>query len=69
MQTVTKITVALGVSIGAIVLVQNAAVTEFQFLFWSLTMSRALLFSMFLAIGVVLGWVLHALRARRPADR
>ena len=69
MQTVTKITVALGVSIAAIVLVQNAAVTEFQFLFWSLTMSRALLFIMFLGIGVALGWVLHALRVRRHTDR
>jgi len=39
---------------------QNTQVAELRFLFWTLTMSRALLLFLVLTIGVITGWVLHA---------
>ena len=68
MKTGTKIVAGVAATLAIVVLVQNAAVTEFQFLFWSISMSRALLFMLFVAIGVVLGWILHALRSRRRIE-
>jgi len=41
-------------------IVQNVAVVEITFLFWSLQMSRALLIFFLLAIGMLIGWLLHA---------
>lgn len=57
----TKLVVSL-VLIGLAVLfiVQNAAVVDIRFLFWKLSMSRALFMLFMLAIGVVAGWVLHS---------
>lgn len=69
MTTPTRITAAVAVTVFVIVLIQNAAVTEFQFLFWSLTLSRALMFLLFLLVGVALGWLLCAARSRRREDR
>lgn len=46
---------------------QNTAVVTIQFLFWSVSMSRSLLILVFVAIGVVIGWILNshiALRRR-----
>lgn len=53
---------------GAAVLfiIQNVAVVEIQFLFWSIQMSRSLLMFFLLAVGMLIGWFLHAwLRHRR----
>lgn len=41
-------------------IVQNISVVEITFLFWSLQMSRALLIFFLLAIGIAIGWLLHA---------
>jgi len=40
---------------------QNTAVVEIRFLFWTLAMSRALLIVVLLLIGVLLGWMAHSL--------
>ena len=40
--------------------IQNAEALEVKFLFWTLTMRRALLLFLVLAIGVLLGWALHS---------
>ncbi len=40
-------------------ILQNVAVVEIQFLFWSIQMSRSLLMFLVLAIGMVMGWFLH----------
>jgi len=40
--------------------VQNISVVEIRFLFWSLQMSRSLLIFFLLAIGIAIGWLLHA---------
>lgn len=53
---------------GAAVLfiIQNVAVVEIQFLFWSIQMSRSLLMFLLLAVGIAIGWFVHAwLRHRR----
>jgi uncharacterized integral membrane protein len=46
--------------IGAVLVfvVQNTQVVEVRFLFWTLSMSRALILLITLAIGLVSGWLL-----------
>jgi uncharacterized integral membrane protein len=48
------------VLIGLVVIfiVQNAAVVEIKFLFWSLEMSRSLLIFILLCLGVISGWLI-----------
>ncbi|MBK8162969.1 MAG: LapA family protein [Gammaproteobacteria bacterium] len=41
-------------------IVQNTAVTELRFLFWTLSMSRSLMMFLLLGIGLAAGWLLHA---------
>ncbi len=41
-------------------IVQNISVVKITFLFWSIQMSRALLVFFLLAIGIAIGWLLHA---------
>ncbi|MBN2398365.1 MAG: LapA family protein [Deltaproteobacteria bacterium] len=52
---------------GLVVLfiVQNVTVIEVRFLFWTLSMSRALLMFFILAIGIIVGWFLRSLSASR----
>ncbi|WP_394700204.1 LapA family protein [uncultured Desulfosarcina sp.] len=37
----------------------NVMPVELPFLFWTLSMSRALLMFLILSVGVILGWLLH----------
>jgi uncharacterized integral membrane protein len=60
--------------LASIFVLQNAAAVEVNFLTWTISMSRALLILFTLAIGLVLGWLLHSYSAYRksrstPADR
>ncbi|MFZ7126698.1 MAG: lipopolysaccharide assembly protein LapA domain-containing protein [Desulfobacterales bacterium] len=48
-------------------IIQNVAVMELRFLFWTLSMSGALLMFLILAAGVFLGWLLHGSFKRRKA--
>jgi lipopolysaccharide assembly protein A len=41
-------------------IVQNVVVVEIRFLFWTLSMSRSLLIFFLLAIGFIIGWLLHS---------
>lgn len=52
--------------IGLIVVfsIQNVAEVEVQFLFWSFTTRRAFLIFAVLAIGILVGWVLHSMHRR-----
>jgi len=43
----------------AVFVIQNTTVVEIRFLFWNVSMSRALLILAVLAIGMVLGWLLQ----------
>ena len=45
--------------------VQNTQVVEFQFLVWTISMSRALMLFGAMAIGVVAGWILKPPKTRQ----
>lgn len=45
---------------------QNTHVVEFQFLFWKIGASRALLPIIFIAIGILIGLFLKARRKTKP---
>ena len=45
--------------LAVIFITQNVAAVDVTFLFWSISMSRALLIFFVLMIGFVLGWFLH----------
>jgi lipopolysaccharide assembly protein A len=47
------------VGMTAVFLIQNAASVDMTFLFWTLSMSRALLMFLILSLGFILGWLLH----------
>ena len=55
--------------ITVLFITQNVSVVEVTFLFWSISMSRALLIFFTLALGFVLGWFVHGyLVYRRSKD-
>jgi uncharacterized integral membrane protein len=60
---------ALLVVLSAIFVLQNTQVVEIRFLFWTLSMSRVLMIPLLLAIGMLVGWLLHSLLASRKARR
>jgi uncharacterized integral membrane protein len=57
------------VLLGAAVLfiIQNVAVVEIQFLFWSMQLSRSLLMFLVLVVGILIGWFAHAWLKHRRA--
>jgi len=63
------ILVLILVSLAAIFIIQNVTVVDVRFLFWNVSMSRALLIFFLLIIGVALGWFLHSyLSYRKTKD-
>lgn len=54
-------------SLAVTFLTQNVAVVEVSFLFWSISMSRALLIFFTLVIGFILGWFLHSYLSYRKS--
>jgi uncharacterized integral membrane protein len=61
-----KLLLTLTLVVLAVVFVlQNTTVVEVRFLFWTLSMSRALLIVLLLATGVLIGWLAHSLRFLR----
>jgi len=46
-------------------IIQNVAVMNLRLLFWTLSMSGALLMLLILSVGVILGWLLHSGFIRR----
>jgi uncharacterized integral membrane protein len=61
------ILIILLASFTVIFLIQNVAPVEVSFLFWYISMSRALLIFFTLAIGFLFGWFLHSYFAYRKA--
>jgi uncharacterized integral membrane protein len=59
--------VLIGVSI--LFVLQNTDVAHLRFLFWSLSMSAALLYLLLLISGAIIGWLLrsYALHRKRAA--
>ena len=46
---------------------QNVEVVEIRFMFWQLSMSRSLLIFFLLAIGIMVGWLMHSLVVHRAS--
>ncbi len=46
-------------------IIQNVAVVEIRFLFWTMSMSRALMMFFLIAIGIVIGWSLHSIKTHK----
>ena len=57
----TKLVISLILAGLAVLFIMT--VVDIRFLFWTLSMSRALLMFFLLAIGIVIGWSLHSLSA------
>jgi lipopolysaccharide assembly protein A len=53
------LTIAMA-GMAVLFIIQNVTVVDLKFLFWTLSMSRALLMSLILSIGIILGWLLHS---------
>jgi len=53
------------IGIGVLFAVQNIADVEVQFLLWSVTLPRAILILVVLALGMLIGWILHSVHIRR----
>lgn len=57
--------------VALIFVVQNVAMVQVRFLFWSLSLPRSLLMLILLAIGLIVGWLVHGYagyRKRRASD-
>ena len=52
-------------ALAVIFIVQNITDVEIRFLFWSASMSRALLVILLIAAGVVIGWGMSSSEQRR----
>jgi len=53
------LTIAMA-GMAVLFIIQNVTVVDMKFLFWTLSMSRALLMSLILSVGIILGWLLHS---------
>jgi lipopolysaccharide assembly protein A len=51
--------------IALLFIIQNVAAVDVNFLWWTVSMSRALLILFTLAIGFLLGWFLHSYSSYR----
>jgi uncharacterized integral membrane protein len=51
--------------LSVIFVLQNTEVVEIRLLFWTLSMSRVLIILLLLAIGMLVGWLLHGLFGQR----
>ena len=54
------LTLLVLIVLALIFIFQNTGVVELRFLFWTLAMSRALMFAFLVFIGAAMGWFLHA---------
>ncbi len=65
-----KLTISL-ILIGLAVLfvVQNAAVVDIRLLFWTVSMSRALMIFFLLAIGIIIGWLLRSFAEHKQQEQ
>ena len=61
-----------GIAAGLILVIfilQNMTVVDVRFLFWHLSVSRAIMIFILLAIGIVIGWLLHSYYLTHKAAR
>ena len=66
----TKLVLSLVLSgLAVLFIVQNAAVVDIRFLFWKMSMSRALFMFFMLAIGILVGWMLHSIYLHKKQNQ
>lgn len=53
--------------LAAVLIIQNVAVVDLRILFWTLSMSGALLMCFTLSVGIILGWLLRGSFSRRKS--
>jgi uncharacterized integral membrane protein len=46
--------------LAVLFVIQNVAVVEISFMIWTVSMSRSLLIFFLLAIGIIIGWLMHS---------
>jgi len=56
---------AILAGLAIVFIVQNTTVMDLRFLFWTLSMSGALLMILILSAGILLGWLLRGIFSRR----
>jgi len=47
------------IALAVLFMLQNTHVVELHFLFWKMSMSRALMFAFLVVIGIAIGWLLR----------
>jgi uncharacterized integral membrane protein len=57
------------ITLAGLFMLQNASVTELHFLFWQVSMSRALMFGLLVLIGIAIGWLLRGHTAHKARRR
>ncbi|MGO9139179.1 MAG: lipopolysaccharide assembly protein LapA domain-containing protein [Syntrophales bacterium] len=62
------ILILISAGLAVIFITQNAPVVDVRFLFWNVSMSRALLIFFVLIIGIVIGWFLHSYLSCRKSN-
>lgn len=67
--TLTLVVILILTSLVAIFIIQNVAAVEVSFLFWSLSLSRALLIFFTFIIGFLCGWFLNIYFTYRKAKK
>lgn len=55
--------------VGLLFIVQNMAMVEIQFLFWSFSLPRAIFLALLLLIGMLIGWLGHSYLLHKKEDR
>jgi len=56
---IKKILVFILTGVSLLFIIQNMAVVEIQFLFWSFSLPRSVFLFVLLAVGVLVGWLWH----------
>jgi uncharacterized integral membrane protein len=60
--------IILGI-ISVIFLIQNTEIVTIDFLFWSLTTSRALVIMIVLILGIFFGWIFGSVGRRKNTEQ
>ena len=68
MNTKLIITLIL-IALATIFIVQNAAVVDLRFLFWTLSLSRSLMFVFLILIGILIGWLLRGHMLKKNKEK
>lgn len=63
-----KIAIIVLVGLAAVFFIQNVAVVELRFLFWTISIPAALLMFFLLLVGIFLGWWVRGIFSRKKGN-